>query len=311
MNFSPVDWNNPDQAIDLEVWNRMTGNFWLPEKIALSNDLPSWRRLDENKQRAVVRAFAGLTVLDTLQAEVGAGAVAKHARSHHESANMAFIGGMEAIHARSYSSIFATLVSSEQNKEAFEWASENKWLQAQANIVNNRYEHLDPYWTRVHSVMLESFLFYTGFYPALRLVSEGSLPNTADIIRLIMRDEGVHGFYIGLKAQAIRPLHMRPSRVTELVSALMHPMVPYVQELYEGTGWTEDVIKFAKYNANKALTNLGEEPYFPDNETNVSPQVLAQMVVDANETHDFFSGSGSSYVMGKAEEISEDEWGSM
>ena len=35
------------------------------------------------------------------------------------------------------------------------------------------------------------------------------------------------------------------------------------------------------------------------------------MVVDANETHDFFSGSGSSYVMGKAEEISEDEWGSM
>jgi ribonucleoside-diphosphate reductase beta chain len=32
------------------------------------------------------------------------------------------------------------------------------------------------------------------------------------------------------------------------------------------------------------------------------------MAPDANETHDFFSGSGSSYVMGKAETTTDEDW---
>ena len=33
MAFTAVDWNNLKDQLDLDVWNRMTGNFWLPEKI--------------------------------------------------------------------------------------------------------------------------------------------------------------------------------------------------------------------------------------------------------------------------------------
>lgn len=36
-----VNWNYVNDEKDLEVWNRITQNFWLPEKIALSNDLIS------------------------------------------------------------------------------------------------------------------------------------------------------------------------------------------------------------------------------------------------------------------------------
>lgn len=36
----PVNWNRVTDPVDLDVWNRLTGNFWLPEKIAISNDLP-------------------------------------------------------------------------------------------------------------------------------------------------------------------------------------------------------------------------------------------------------------------------------
>lgn len=36
-----INWNNIDDQKDLEVWNRLTGNFWLPEKVPLSNDIPS------------------------------------------------------------------------------------------------------------------------------------------------------------------------------------------------------------------------------------------------------------------------------
>ncbi|MGO3090633.1 MAG: ribonucleotide-diphosphate reductase subunit beta, partial [Galactobacter sp.] len=38
----PINWNRVGDDKDLEVWNRLTANFWLPEKVPLSNDLPAW-----------------------------------------------------------------------------------------------------------------------------------------------------------------------------------------------------------------------------------------------------------------------------
>ncbi len=37
----------------------------------------------------------------------------------------------------------------------------------------------------------------------------------------------------------------------------------YTQDLYDEVGLTEDVKKFLRYNANKALMNLGYEAMFP------------------------------------------------
>ena len=34
-----INWNRIEDDKDLEVWNRLTGNFWLPEKVPLSNDI--------------------------------------------------------------------------------------------------------------------------------------------------------------------------------------------------------------------------------------------------------------------------------
>lgn len=38
---SAINWNRIDDDKDLEVWNRLTSNFWLPEKVPLSNDIPA------------------------------------------------------------------------------------------------------------------------------------------------------------------------------------------------------------------------------------------------------------------------------
>ena len=42
------------------------------------------------------------------------------------------------------------------------------------------------------------------------------------------------------------------------------------QSLYDGVGWTEEVKTFLRYNANKALMNLGQDPLFPDSADDVS-----------------------------------------
>ncbi len=66
--------------------------------------------------------------------------------------------------------------------------------------------------------------------------------------------------------------------------------------------------KFLHYNANKALMNLGYEPMFPAETTNVNPAILSALSPNSDENHDFFSGSGSSYVIGKAENTEDEDW---
>ena len=192
-----INWNRLDDEKDAQVWARLTGNFWLPEKVPLSNDLPTWHSLSDAEQTMTVRVFTGLTLLDTVQSTVGAVAMIDDARTPHEEAVLTNIAFMESVHAKSYSSIFSTLCSTVQIDEAFDWSETNEYLQTKAQIVVDYYRGDDPLARKAASVLLESFLFYSGFYLPLHWSSRGKLTNTADVIRLIIRDEAVHGYYIG------------------------------------------------------------------------------------------------------------------
>ena len=58
-----INWNRLEDDKDLEVWDRLTGNFWLPEKVPLSNDVPSWKTLTAEEKELTMRVFTGLTLL--------------------------------------------------------------------------------------------------------------------------------------------------------------------------------------------------------------------------------------------------------
>ena len=200
---SAINWNNIEDEKDLEVWNRLTSNFWLPEKIPLSNDIPAWQSLSDEEQQLTIRVFTGLTLLDTIQNTVGAPVLMNDAITPHEEAVLSNVSFMEAVHARSYSSIFSTLCQTKDVDAAYAWSEENPPLQRKAQIILAHYHADDPLKKKIASVFLESFLFYSGFYLPMYWSSRGKLTNTADLIRLIIRDEAVHGYYIGYKFQKV------------------------------------------------------------------------------------------------------------
>jgi ribonucleoside-diphosphate reductase beta chain len=177
-----------------------------------------------------------------------------------------------------------------------------------------QYSAGDPLKRKVASVFLESFLFYSGFYLPMYWSSRAKLTNTADMIRLIIRDEAVHGYYIGYKFQrATDRLSEAKSQdikdfAFDLLLELYDNEARYTEALYDGVGLTEDVKKFLHYNANKALMNLGYEALFPPEACKVNPAILSALSPNADENHDFFSGSGSSYVIGKAVATEDDDW---
>lgn len=97
--FTPINWNTVPDHVDLDVWKRLTDNFWLPEKVPLSNDVSSWNTLTDDEQLAVRRVFAGLTLLDTLQGSVAAPELMRDSRTQHEEAVYGNITFMEAFAA--------------------------------------------------------------------------------------------------------------------------------------------------------------------------------------------------------------------
>ncbi|EGA71930.1 ribonucleoside-diphosphate reductase subunit beta [Vibrio sinaloensis DSM 21326] len=310
-----INWNRMQDDKDLEIWNRLTVNFWLPEKVPLSNDIQTWKQLTEEEQTLTIRVFTGLTLLDTIQNTVGAPALMADARTPHEEAVLTNIAFMEAVHARSYSSVFSTMCTTPQIDEAFRWADENPLLQKKAQLVLEDYlAQGDPLKKKVASVFLESFLFYSGFYLPMHWSSRAKLTNTADLIRLIIRDEAIHGYYIGYKFQlAFNELsEQEQAKVKDEAYSLMFSLYEiesqYTESLYDQVGLTEDVKHFLHYNANKALMNLGFEPLFPDELCQVNPAIMAALSPNADENHDFFSGSGSSYVIGKAVATEDEDW---
>ncbi|MGP9723702.1 class 1b ribonucleoside-diphosphate reductase subunit beta [Corynebacterium sp. AOP40-9SA-29] len=309
-----INWNTIPDDKDLEVWDRLTGNFWLPEKVPLSNDIQSWGTLTETEKQATMRVFTGLTMLDTIQGTVGATSLIPDAITQHEEAVYTNIAFMESVHAKSYSSIFTTLSSTPEINDAFRWSEENKNLQDKADIILNFYKGDDPLKKKIASTLLESFLFYSGFYLPMYWSSHAKLTNTADLIRLIIRDEAVHGYYIGYKYQRglEKVSEQRREELKEHTFELMFELYDnecqYTEDIYDDLGWTEDVKRFLRYNANKALNNLGYEGLFPTDETNVSPSILSSLNPGGDENHDFFSGSGSSYVIGTAENTNDDDW---
>ena len=297
--YSAIDWNSIEDSIDKYTWEKLTSQFWLDTRVPVSNDLDDWRKLPQLERDTFAKAFAGLTLLDTLQSVDGAEVLKHDARTPQEIACFNNIQFMESVHAKSYSTIFSTLNTKKEIEELFNWVDTNVYMQTKAEIINKIYESGTPLQKKVASVFLETCLFYSGFYTPLRYLGNNKMINSAEIIKLIIRDESVHGTYIGYKFQLgfneLSEDEQGEFRdwMYELLYQLYENEEKYSHLLYDKVGWTDEVLTFLRYNANKALMNLGQDPLFTDTAADVNPVVM-NGISTSSSNHDFFSKVGNS-----------------
>nr|WP_172199357.1 class 1b ribonucleoside-diphosphate reductase subunit beta [Saccharibacillus qingshengii] len=300
-----VNWNRPADDFTLMFWNQNIMQFWTDDEIPLSDDKMSWITLTEDEQEAYMQVLGGLTLLDTVQGGVGMPQIMEHVEDLQRKAVLAFMGMMEQIHAKSYSSIFTTLASTEEIDKVFRWVEENPLLQKKAEIISKYYQNIqtpkDLYLAMGASVMLESYLFYSGFFYPLYLAGQGKMTSSGEVIDLILRDESIHGLYVGVLAQEVlRDLPASEAEAaTKELYELLHTLQVneelYTEQLYTKIGLKDEVDKFVRYNANKAMMNLGLEPQFEEDEESINPIVMNGLKTQTKQ-HDFFSKKGNGYV---------------
>ncbi|MCL1924413.1 MAG: class 1b ribonucleoside-diphosphate reductase subunit beta [Defluviitaleaceae bacterium] len=298
MNKQAINWNDIKDNFTTLFWQQNVRQFWVDEEIPLSDDKLTWKTLTPEQQDVYKKATAGLTLLDTEQGSVGMPEIALKVENLHSKAILGFMGMMEHMHAKSYSSIFSTLCTMAEIDELFEWVKTNEHLQSKLNLVSSYYTNITDnkslYMAMCMSVFLESFLFYSGFFYPLYLAGQGKLVASGEIINLIIRDESIHGVYVGLLAQEIYEENWEKEALEKLLE-LFEIEKKYTHELYDQIGLTNEVLKFLEYNADKALMNLGLEPYFNVDEYEVNGTILAGLNTKT-KNHDFFSTKGNGYI---------------
>ncbi|WP_092925181.1 class 1b ribonucleoside-diphosphate reductase subunit beta [Romboutsia hominis] len=310
-----VNWNKEDDGFTQAFWEQNVKQFWLPEEISVSKDLKVFNELNEKEKELYKKVLGGLTLLDTKQGNDGVPSMMSLTDNLQRKAVLSFMGTMEEIHAKSYSSIFMTLLSNDEIEELFKWIESEETLQKKADLVLAQYKNTKDeeslYLSMVTSVFLESFLFYSGFFYPLYLAGQGKMVASGEIISLILRDESLHGKYIGLLSQEIYKKFEEAKkeelkdRMYKILEDLMENEINYTNTIYKDSGLESEVINFLKYNANRALENLGFNEYYKVSEIN--PIVLNGLSTET-KNHDFFSTKGNGYQKGVYEELKDEDF---
>jgi ribonucleoside-diphosphate reductase beta chain len=337
IDFDGANWNEPEDDFTQAFYEQNLSQFWRPEDISLQADLNVWDILPDQIKDTYAKNLLVLTFLDTYQGDIGMPVVSRSLddKFHQRKAVINFMAAMEnAVHAKSYSNIFMTFLPNHTIQELFLWGEQNKNLQNMMTLIVGAYEVLDRYnyirnyepenqdftaeqfmeaqWKAMTaSVFLETWLFYSGFYYPLYFYGQGKLMQAGEIINLILRDESIHGLYVGKLAQELfsefDPIKQEELKgwMFNLLHKLYKEQSELVESIYDAVELTHDVKIFVRYNANKALMNLGFDPIYPNEEVN--PIVLNGLNTET-KTHDFFSMKGTGYQKMKTETLKDQDF---
>ncbi|MEX3625153.1 class 1b ribonucleoside-diphosphate reductase subunit beta [Viridibacillus arvi] len=301
-----VNWNREIDEYTFQFWEKNLEQMWVDTEFVPSKDRSVWERLQPEVKNVYKRVLGGLTLLDTKQGNVGMPKITEHVEELQRKAVLSFMGMMENIHAKSYSTIFTTLLTDVEIDEVFEWVETNQFLQYKADQISYYYDNITDnkslYQAMVASVFLESFLFYSGFFYPLYLAGQGQMVASGEIINKIIQDESIHGVYIGLLAQEVYGELTISEReevdyeTNILLEELMENEFSYTEELYAPIGLDHEVKNFLQYNANKALMNLGKSPKYEEKKIN---PIVQNGLNTQSVTNDFFSTKGKAYKKAK------------
>lgn len=148
---------------------------------------------------------------------------------------------------------------------------------------------------------LLSFIFY----------GQGLLMQAGEIINLIIRDESIHGAYIGRLAKDLYYdfTYEQQTNLKEWMDSFMEQLyqeqLNLTSALYHQVKLVDDVNAFVRYNANKALLNLGFEQKFPFEEIN--PVILNGLNTET-KTMDNFSMKGNGYQKMISESLQDEDF---
>lgn len=308
------EWNRIKYDWANILYRTMLNNFWIPEEIALNEDVKQFPYLTPGERNAFDKIISFLNFLDSVQSE-NLPNLSRYITAPEVSSLLNIQAFQEEIHAQSYSYILDTVTNPVTRDKIYdEWRTDhilferNKFI---ANIYQNFSDdpsEINFLRTIFANYILEGIYFYSGFSFFYTLARQGKMTATATIFKYINRDEVTH---LVMFQNIIKELKIeRPDLfTTETIEEFREMMRTGVEnEIFWGQYVTNNEIlgmnnelidKYIKYLSNLRLRAIGIEVLYP--EIVDHPMSWIDGFSDINSTKtDFFEAKVTNYTKAAA-----------
>ena len=211
-----------------------------------------------------------------------------------------------------YQYIIETVIPAERRTEVYDFWRTDKVLAERCEFIARLYQnYIDNPTTETYFVslladfLLEGLYFYNGFIYFYNLASRMLMPGSADIFKMINRDELSHvRLFQKLIPEARETFPHSIDQIYEMFDAAVEHECRWTNHIVGDNilGITEgSTERYTKYLANIRLRSIGLEPLYPEPKYQKSPYTHLERFSDTKkEGHtkaNFFEASVTSYVM--------------
>ena len=304
------EWNRIKYEWSTNMYRTMLNNFWIPEEIALNEDIKAWDQLLPAERNAFEKIISFLNFLDSIQSE-NIPNLSRYLTAAEIAALLNIQAFQEEIHAQSYSYIADTVTNPITRDRIYDMWREDKNLLNRNKFIANIYEQFNQNPTKENflkaimaNYILEGIYFYSGFSFFYTLARQGKMTATSTIFKYINRDEITH---LVLFQNIIREIRTEnPELFTpEVIEELRQMMKDGVQQEIawgqyvtnnEILGLNNEIIDtYIKYLSNLRLKAINLEPLYP--EITQNPMAWIESFSKINNTKtDFFEAKVINYT---------------
>lgn len=306
--------NNVKYEWALRLYKQMREQFWIPEKIDVTQDVNDYQNLTVHEKKAYDGILSFLIFLDSVQQinlpyfkNISNNAITapeiRLCLCEQES--------QEALHTSSYQYLIETAIPLENRNKIYDFWREDKVLFDRCKYISKLYENYienpnseNYFYFLVGDYLLESIYFYQGFIFFYNLASRQLMSGTADIIKLINRDELSHlrifqKLIIEAKESKLFPYS--EDKIYELFNDIVKHEIKWNCHITDGNilGITDNSIEqYSKYLSNIRLSAIGFTPLFePVKNPYKHLDKIADLSSEGSTKSNFFESGVTAYNM--------------
>lgn len=308
--------NNVKYGWANHLYRTMMGNFWIPEKIDLTQDRVDYNNLTNYEKEAYDGILSFLIFLDSIQTN-NIPNISDYITAPEINLILSIQTFQEAIHSQSYQYIIESILPKETRNYIYDKWREDKILFERNRYIAEIYQNFldnpdDKNFARVivADYLLESIYFYNGFNFFYLLASRNRMMGTSDIIRLINRDELSHIVIFQQMIKEIQnenPNFFDEKIIYEMFEKAVEQEIAWTNHIIGGNilGITEKTTEsYTKWLANERLKGIGLQPLYEGYEKNPYKHLerFADTEGEGNVKANFFEGTVTSYNMSSSVE---------
>ena len=294
-----------------QLYRTMMGNFWIPEKIDLTQDKNDYKNLTDQEKEAYDGILSFLIFLDSIQTN-NIPNVCDYITAPEINLILSIQTFQEAIHSQSYQYIIESILPKEIRNSIYDKWREDKILFERNKYIAEMYQKFleepnDKNFSKViiADYLLEAIYFYNGFNFFYLLASRNRMMGTSDVIRLINRDELSHVVIFQHLLKEIRnenPDFFNDEEIYSMFRKAVEQEINWTNHIIGNQilGITEETTEqYTKWLANERLRSIGLKPIYEGFNKNQYKDLtkFADTEGEGNVKANFFEGTVTSYNM--------------